>query len=214
MGWHWLTPVGDLLLVWPTALLTAGLLARRGAQSASAIRHWLLWLGGACLLVAASKVAFYGWGTGVRAWNLTCFSGHAVLALGFWPMLLAILVPPRRRRLRIAMLCLGLCLGVLAGLSRVMLGVHSLSEVLAGIALGGGVAWLALRALRATWLPLDRGLVASAVLLALAVWGGSRLAPPLPTEHWFRQVATALSGDEEPYSRRRWRHAEQMRGRH
>lgn len=201
-------------MVWPAILLTAGSLARQGARSASAIRHWLLWLSGACLLVAASKVAFYGWGIGVRAWNLTCFSGHTVLALGFWPMFGAILVSPQRPRLRLAMICLGLCLGILAGLSRALLGVHSLSEVLAGIALGGGVAGLSLRALRAIWLPLGRVLVASAVVLVLSAWGGSRLAPPLPTERWFRQVATALSGNEKPYSRHRWLAAEQMPGRH
>ncbi|WP_149196341.1 phosphatase PAP2 family protein [Luteimonas suaedae] len=210
MGWHWWTPAGDLLLIWPAALLTAGLLARQGGRSARAVWHWPLWLGVASLLVAASKVAFYGWGTGIRAWNLSCFSGHAVLALGFWPAFLAVLVPPQRPGLRTAMVAAGLCLGLLVGLSRVTLGLHPPSEVLAGIGLGGGAAWLALRAVRGIRLPLGRGSAALAMLLAVGLWGGSRLAPSLPTEHWFRQAAIVLSGNEQPYSRRIWRQAERL----
>lgn len=203
MNWHLLTPFGNAILVWPVAAVVFVLCAWQGAGARRAAGAWVLSLAGASALVAVSKIGFYGWGTGIRAWNLTCFSGHAVLAVGFWTVLGGMLVPPYWPRWRRVALVAGALLGVFVAVSRVAVRAHPPSEVIAGLLLGAAVAWRGGHAVRAVHLPL-RGELLLLLLVVLMWWGGSHLNRTLPTEKWFGQVATALSGREKPYTRGRW----------
>ncbi|WP_058835972.1 phosphatase PAP2 family protein [Luteimonas abyssi] len=204
MSWAWLVPPGEAKLILPAAvLLGLPLLLRR--DSRNGVLGWWAGLGLATALTAVSKIAFYGWGTGIRAWDLTCFSGHTVIALAFWPVALALCVPATcgtRRRLAAAA---GWAFGGLIGISRATLGTHPWSEVIAGALLGGGVAWMALRLLGRHALPWPWPALLVAAGLAAALAGLDRKLPYFNSERWFAETGQALSGQDRPTDRRAWR---------
>ena len=77
-------------------------------------------------------------------------SGHSTASAAVYLMLGALLARvQRRRRLRLFFVGLGVAMTVLVGLSRVYLGVHWPSDVVAGWTLGGG--WAVACWLLATW---------------------------------------------------------------
>ena len=61
--WHLVTRLGEAQTVLPPAVLTALIRARYPEARASAL-GWIVLLGAAVVLTAASKVAFIGWGIG------------------------------------------------------------------------------------------------------------------------------------------------------
>ncbi|MFC3816425.1 phosphatase PAP2 family protein [Lysobacter sp. GCM10012299] len=203
--WNWLTPLGHIAVVWPLMVAIAALLVARPNGSAN-LRGVSIWLGSmavASLLVGASKIAFYGWGTGIRAWNLTCFSGHSVLAMGFWPVLVALLVPLRFARGRRVAWLAGSLIGSLVGISRVQLDTHPTSEIMAGLALGLAVATLPWNALDKAYLNARKVLIAVSLTVSIGVWVGSIL-PNFPTERWLANWGTSLSGNDKPVHRDTW----------
>lgn len=202
MDWLFLTSLGSAALVWPLAIGVGGLLWQQVGW-AGVVRWWLA-LGLASVLVAGSKVLFYGWGTGIRAWDLTCFSGHATLATAFWPVAFAALAGRSRWGRWLGASC-GLGLGVAVAVSRVALQAHPVSEALAGVLLGAPVAGVGLAALKACQpSPLvRRALVAG--IAAVALWVGvGQGVPHLPTEDWFRRLGAVLAGRDWPVDRRQW----------
>ena len=68
-------------------------------------------------------------------------SGHAMTALVTWVVVALVISPSVRNRLRPWLLAMALLLAAAIGATRLALGVHYLSDVLAGWALGAG--WLA-----------------------------------------------------------------------
>lgn len=207
MPWKALTLLGDAVLVVPLLVALAVWLRVRPAAprlSGSELLRWASLVATSLALVAGSKIAFYGWGTGIRRWDLTCFSGHAVLAWLLWPVLFALLVPPQQRALRLTATLVGAGLAALVAWSRVPIGAHPPSEVIAGTALGVCACVPTLHLLRR--LALDLRSVAVAVGLAGALTLGTTQAMPrLDTERWFAKAGVALSGAEKPQSRWRWR---------
>ena len=73
--------------------------------------------------------------------NASFPSGHAMTSLVTWGLLLLLTLPAVRRRVRPWLVGGAVLIVVLVGFSRLALGVHFVSDVLAGWALG--VAWLA-----------------------------------------------------------------------
>src|SRR5690606_656112 len=167
----------------------------------------LVWWGAialACLLTAASKIAFYGWGTGIRAWDLTCFSGHTVISLAVWPVAGMLLAPPSYRMWRLVGLLAGIALAGLIAYSRIPLGAHPPSEVLAGLVLGGAAAAVSIRALRHERFP-NLFVPITALVLALTITVPvTHLLPVLPSERWFAQIGITLSGRTAPVNRKKW----------
>jgi hypothetical protein len=165
---------------------------------------WLALLGGACALVACTKVAFLGWGLGILSIDFTGVSGHTMLSCAVLPVLLYVTLLPAPRAFRTAGLCLGLALGAMVGLSRVALQAHSVSEIVAGCALGAAVALVFLDTLR------EREPMRAAPVLAplsLVLLTASLHGLRVPTQHWVTEVALTLSGHERPYIRARWKAA-------
>jgi membrane-associated phospholipid phosphatase len=205
-NWHWLSPFGNAAVIVPLLLCATALLTLQRGEHARIARRWLMAAFAASVLVIATKIAFYGWGTGVRAWNLTSPSGHATLALVFWPAFLALLVPPQRRQWRNFAVTIGISLGLVCGLSRLMIGAHPLSEVLAGIALGGLAAALIVRGLHGSHVQLPRASTVAVLLVAFGLW--TALKPlDLPSERWFKHSGVYLAGREHPMQRKDWLHA-------
>ncbi len=53
--------------------------------------QWSLLFGITGAIVCASKLAFMGWGLGIRELDYTGFSGHSALSAAFWPIFLWLL---------------------------------------------------------------------------------------------------------------------------
>jgi membrane-associated phospholipid phosphatase len=204
--WHALTRLGEAQILLPAALLAALELLRHATTRALAW-SWMTMLAITVLATTATKVAFIGWGLGVPEWNFTGVSGHTMLSAAIYPLLFGALTLGRSQRVRVVALLFGAALALLVGVSRVKVGAHSSSEVIAGWVLGGAVnlaAWVLLRVPRApigAWVPA-----------ALAVWLLIMPvhAPAAATHSMVTRLALSLSGHQRPYTRadmlREWRH--------
>ena len=207
-AWHALTRLGEAQILLPAMLLAAGWLAWRGAP-----RLALAWLGAsglAAVITTASKVAFLGYGIGWAALDFTGFSGHAMFAAAVLPLLLQLAagragsgapggsVARARPRGPHNGLAAGFVLAGAVAVSRVMVGAHSWSEVVAGAALGAISSGVVLASHRmpaarlARWLPV-----------ALVAWGlvAVAAAPPSTTHDLVTRLALAQSGRTQPYHR-------------
>jgi membrane-associated phospholipid phosphatase len=213
--WHQLTRLGEAQLLLPALLLATVWLLRRpgGARLA------LVWLGttaAAATLTTASKVAFIGFGIGYAPLDFTGISGHAMFAAAVLPPLVLLAGAAgaggaavgdggsRRRHLLLA----GYGLAGLVAVSRVMVGAHSWSEVVAGAALG---ALCSGAALAGAHIPAVR--LARWVPLALAAWGvvAVAAAPPSTTHDLVTRLALAQSGRAQPFYRADLHRAHRLR---
>ena len=199
-----ITHLGDAALVLPLLAAAMTGLALQGRPQRRVALQWAAIVATSLLLVAASKIAFYGWGTGIRRWNLTCFSGHTVSALLAWPALLMLMVPVRMRALRIVLLAAGIVIAVCVGWSRVSLGAHPISEIIAGALLGAVAAVCIVRALWNQALDGRAIAVLAALVLVLAALNETALKRP-HAERWFQKVGDTLSGADGPVGRAEWR---------
>lgn len=195
--WYSVTWFGDSGLLLPAAAWIAVWLGVRTVTRPIAWR-WLWLFGTAGALVAASKIAFMGWGIGSALLNFTGISGHAMLAASVWPVafwLTAAHGPPRARFSAAAM---GWTFAALIGLSRLAIYAHSKSEVAAGFALGAAVSGLFLwrqhhRPPRLHWILLLISLASPLLFL--------RPGSPAPTQDALSVVAVRLAGIERPFTR-------------
>lgn len=195
--WHPLTRLGEAQLLLPALLLAVLWLSRRpgGGRLAGV---WLAATAAAALLTTATKVAFIGYGIGYAPLDFTGISGHAMFAAAVLPPLVLLAGGAggvgQRRRLLIA----GYGLAGAVAVSRVMVGAHSWSEVVAGAALGALCSGGALASAR---MPVAR--LARWVPAALAAWGlvAVAAAPPSRTHDLVTRLALAQSGRAQPYQR-------------
>jgi len=196
-GWLLLSRLGEAQILLPLALFT-GLALCRQPQQRRWVAVWMLLLGLAVALTTASKLAFIGWGYGIAAINFTGISGHTMFASAVYPVLLvSVMVGSTPGRWRLALL-LGVALAVLLGCSRMAVGAHSPSEVLAGLVVGGSVsvAVLVLASLGHSRLP-------PVVPMVLLVWVLLTPAgmPASQTHSLVTRLALWLSGHTVPYTR-------------
>ena len=139
------------------------------------------------------QLPFYGWGIGIAALDFTGVSGHTLLATAFLPLLLRGL-PGGTRTLGA---CTGAGLALVVGVSRVMVGAHSVSEVLAAWLLGLAVSWPVVQRLRtARWrtgAPAGR---------PCCCWRSTPPPPPTcPRTPWRCAWRLWLSGQVQPFTR-------------
>lgn len=203
--WHALTRLGEAQILLPAALLTAAKLLRHATTRALA-GWWMAMLAVTVIATTATKIAFIGWGLGVPQWNFTGVSGHTMLSAAIYPLLFGALTLGKSHRVRVLSLLFGALLAVLVGISRVKVGAHTSSEVIAGWVLGGSVNLAALALLRAprermgVWIPAAM----AAWLLIMPIQ-----APAANTHSMVTRLALSLSGHQRPYTRadmlREWR---------
>ncbi len=154
--------------------------------------RWLLAITVAGGVTLASKLAFMGWGIGIKSVHFTGFSGHAAMSSVIYPAVGVLLAGPGRRA-RTFGLVIGVLLAAAIAWSRIPLHAHSLSEVIAGLMLGLGVSGWALRAA----LPSGRP---TALVVAVAMLAGMVLPLTLPDLHTHQLVialAKLISGRAE-----------------
>ena len=206
--WFAITSLGGAGLMLPVAaVITAQLLAARAWRIAL---WWSLYFSTAVGLVLASKIAFLGWGIGIRSLDFTGISGHTTLAAAVLPVLAYLLSPSDRPGLStLAMFC-GVALSGAVGVSRWVLGMHSAVEVLVGLWLGASVAAAMI------WLAGQSGKREKPPVRA---WATAILLIPVAIFHYgydnqvfghglVVKIALYVSGREQPFSRAEWQPAD------
>jgi len=198
--WISITALGGAGLTLPLAVtiaiwLVLGYSWRRAAA-------WLAVLGAAIGVVALTKIAFLGWGIGIRAWNFTGFSGHAMLSTSVYPVAMFLILIRTRTPVRLAGIALGIAAGVAVGVSRVALDAHSPSESITGCIVG---ALAALVFIYGSWHAEPHRWSVSAVVTSLALVTVALHGITVPSHRWVTQVALQLSGHERPFVRARWK---------
>ncbi|CAI0767099.1 MULTISPECIES: phosphatase PAP2 family protein [Serratia] len=198
LDWHFLTFFGDSMLLLPCSLiLFAVLVASRATRTAG--WQWALIFGCAGGVVCISKLAFMGWGIGIKSYDFTGFSGHSALAASIWPVLLWALTGRFSHAVRSMALVVGLVLPVTIGLSRLAIHVHSPSEVVSGLILGYLASTLFLWLQRGKPRPqLSTPQIVVALALPMVLMG---VRQPAPTQGLLEHIATVLAKIERPYTR-------------
>jgi len=137
MNWTQLYHLGDPLLTLPaSSAIAAWLLASRAWRAAFG---WMFVFGLALGLVAATKIAFMGWATGLPALQFKAVSGHATGFAAVFPTLCWLAVPARAPRMRRLVSAVALLLAAVVAVGLVHADEHTLAEVVAGWLIGSGV---------------------------------------------------------------------------
>ncbi|HEY8605666.1 MAG TPA: phosphatase PAP2 family protein [Noviherbaspirillum sp.] len=203
ISWTEITHFGDLTITAFAAVAIAAWLLAEGEQRLAFWWSMLFTVGMG--IVVATKIAFIGWGIGIRAIDFAGFSGHAMRATAVLPVLFYLMLEKAPRGLRALGALTGLAFGMLVGVSRVALHAHSVSEIAFGWLLGASVSvgflWIASTTLRGhVFTPLRLSLSVLALLHAPYVH-------PAPTQKWLTRVTLLISGHEQPVARGTWRDA-------
>lgn len=198
--WFSITNLGGAGLTLPLALAIALWLATGYSWRMAA--SWLLLLGAAIGLVTLTKIAFLGWGVGVRSYDFTGLSGHAMLSTAVYPVAFFLMLQGARPALRVAGVVVGLAIGVAVGFSRVVLEAHSPSEAVTGCIVGALTALVFVR----YWWDAQSGRLSTAVVtLSLAALTFGLHDVRLPTHRWVTHLALTVSGHDQPYIRAKWK---------
>jgi membrane-associated phospholipid phosphatase len=163
---------------------------------------WLATLGAAIGLVVVTKLAFLGWGVGIRELDFTGVSGHAMLSTAVYPVALFLVLLSARPSVRLVGVLLGIAAGMVVGVSRVVLVAHSPSEAITGCIVG---ALAALVFVRAAWHLQPGRLSALPVAVSLMALTIALHDVRVPTQRWFTHIALKVSGHERPFVRARWK---------
>lgn len=192
--WIYFTKLADTNVLMPLAFLLAAWLAclRRWREAAL----WLFLFCGGLAIVAATKIAYIGWGIGIASLDFTGISGHAMRAAAVAPVIGFLSLQSRRRTAIVTTLLVSIAFSIAIAVSRLILHQHSISEVVSGVLLGSIVAagflnWSQHRRIT-RW---NIGLSTACALIAIA----GLAAKPAPTERWIEGVALYLSGHDQPY---------------
>lgn len=206
ISWTDITHFGDLSITALAAFAIAAWLLAEGEQRLAF--WWSLLFSFGMAIVVATKIAFIGWGVGIRAIDFAGFSGHAMRAAAVLPVLFYLMLEKAPRSLRAAGALSGLACAALVAVSRVALHAHSVSEVVLGFLLGASVSvgflWIASSTLRRNvFTPLRLSLSVLALLHAPYVH-------PAPTQKWLTQVTLLISGHGQPITRSAWREGRRL----
>ncbi|UID77458.1 phosphatase PAP2 family protein [Stenotrophomonas maltophilia] len=182
--WRTLSALGDSRWLLPMALVLLFTLPRADARLKW---RWLLALAVTAGITLASKLAFMGWGIGIKSIDFTGVSGHAAMSSAVYPVVAGLLAGPGRRA-RATGLMFGAILATAIAWSRVPLYAHTLSEVIAGLMLGLGCSAPALCALPPSKCPGGRNLLLS-VLIGLML---PLSLPDLSTHQLVKALANTL----------------------
>jgi membrane-associated phospholipid phosphatase len=191
--WMDASALGSSKLLIPAAVVTAGV-----GRMQTAGRAWLIGIAVMSTIVLASKIAFFGWGIGLRAVDFTGFSGHTAIAAAVYPVIMAALAHHHGPRVRRMAVCTGILIAGTIGIARVQLNAHSISEVLTGGLLGLAVSVFIVQRWHETLI-----VSYAAVALAFAIsWTMGRLwLSDVRTESLIIHTALSLSHREVPYHR-------------
>jgi membrane-associated phospholipid phosphatase len=165
---------------------------------------WLALIAGAASIVLVTKLAFLGWGIGVRDWDFTGVSGHAMMSTAIYPVAFFLILLPTRPSIRVAGIVAGFCVGIVISFSRIVVEAHSPSEAVVGCVMGAVIALLFLRLARHTT-QSHNPLSILPVMMSLVVLVAAFHHIHIPTHRWVEHVAMKISGHTRPFVRARWK---------
>ena len=195
--WQHVTRLGSASLLFPIITLTVVVLWRSNQQLA--VRIFIPALITVITMTLISKIMFLGWGIGIASIDFTGISGHTVLATAVLPILCSWIISPSHGRFRYLGEFIGLLLALDVGLSRIILGAHSSSEVFAGWIFGLIVCGITLNALkRPIQIPNYFRYIAFSFIFMINL----STTNYLPTHDWEIKLALMLSGHEVTFTRR------------
>ncbi|EQB3642509.1 TPA: phosphatase PAP2 family protein [Raoultella ornithinolytica] len=201
MNWQWVSFFGDSTVLLPSAAAVFMVLFLR-RPSRQIAWQWGLLFGITGAIVSASKLAFMGWGIGIRELDFTGFSGHTALSTAFWPIFLWLLCARGSVVLRRTAMVMGYLLAGLVGYSRLAIHAHSPSEVIAGLLLGaiGSALFLLLQrnSSRVVDAQLSWGGVLSLIIIPVVLLNTGAKAP---TQSLLGEIAVKLGPLEKPFTR-------------
>ncbi|MGN4188159.1 phosphatase PAP2 family protein [Burkholderia gladioli] len=137
MTWSMLSDLGDAAMTLPLAVVCLAWLTRSTTGRDQAIT-WALMLAAGMVSVGVTKMLYAGCGVQIRSIDFRVISGHTMLASAVWPMACVLALNGDARSG--TGVSLGLGLGALIGISRVIDGAHTPSEVIAGWLVGSTIA--------------------------------------------------------------------------
>lgn len=195
--WHTITFLGDSAFTVPGACVLALWLGVNGRWRQ--MLRWLLTFGTAMMIVVISKLLYMGWNIAPPLlYNFTGISGHTASATALYLSLAALLTEQASSRARLIALASTAALVLAVALSRLMIKVHSSSEVMTGLVLGACAAWWFCRGPTPSERRL-RGALALAAAAAFMLMG--TYGQPAPTHALLQQIAMTLSGHHQVYAR-------------
>lgn len=168
---YFITNLGDSTLLVPASALLAFYLFWLGAGRTAKI--WLLTLALCAVLTLSFKVCFLACGPRVPFLNMESPSGHTSMSMTFYGCCALMLGSGKERRWQLILLVAGLALAGTIALSRVILHMHTATEVLAGLLIGAvcvgwfGDRYRGLRPHSLPWAPM----LATMLVLALVLHG-------------------------------------------
>lgn len=201
MNWQLVSFFGDSTVLLPSAVVLFAVLALRKASRTLAWQ-WALLFGITGTVVCISKLAFMGWGIGIREIDFTGFSGHTALSTAFWPILLWLLTSRAPFSVRCSAVFVGYALAAIVGYSRLMIHAHSVSEVVSGFILGacGSLIFLLLqwrthssRTAQISW----AGALSMVIIPLVLLNTGAKV----PTQSLLGEVATMIGPFDKPFTR-------------
>jgi membrane-associated phospholipid phosphatase len=172
--WNVISNLGDAALTLPLAL-ACGLWV--GISNWRVAARWILLLGGGMLLVGTTKILYAGCGVELRPINFRMISGHTMMSSCVWAVAFMLLCQGRRAGPIGLGLCAGLLLGAAIGTARVFENAHTVSEVIAGWALGSALALCFARICAKAMMTPRRPLAAGTVLLMMSTVAYGHHAP-------------------------------------
>jgi membrane-associated phospholipid phosphatase len=198
MPWSHISALGGLNVTAIVAVAIAGWLV--GARCWRLSLAWCLLFAGAMVLVAASQMAFIGWGVGVRSYDFTGFSGHSARAAAVYPVAIFLLLERRPTWLRLLGILGGAVLGALVAVARVKVGAHSVSEAVLGFGVGAATALLFIARAYANRRGAPKPLL---VALGLAMLLLPRSEPNYGHQ-WLIGLALTVAHQDRPWLRETW----------
>jgi membrane-associated phospholipid phosphatase len=130
---HLLTWMGDARLLLPVIGLMAALWWRIKPRMAL---EWGVLVAAMGATVAVSKLAYIVWGVDWQTIRFYGFSGHSAMSATLYPVVLYALCA-RVPALRWPAVLAGAALALVVGFSRLAMNLHSVSEIIGGLVLGG-----------------------------------------------------------------------------
>lgn len=189
--WAVFTKLADTNFTLPVALLLAIWLA--AAREWRLAFWWCILFGFGLFLVTATKVAYVGWGIEIASIDFRGFSGHAMRAAAIAPPIAYLLMQPRGPVMRRNGFLIGVSFAIAICISRLVLGVHSVSEAVSGLLLGLLLALVFVMICeRSRIVQFTRTSLVIGLFLLLPILN----ARPAPTQGWIEQVAMHLAGAE------------------
>jgi membrane-associated phospholipid phosphatase len=197
ISWMTITRLAGITVTAPVALAIAALLTLEGERRLALL--WCLLFAAGLSLVVLTKMAFIGWGIGIRPLDFTGASGHAMRAMALAPVILYLVLQRAPRHVRTTGVLAGYAFGVIIGISRIVLHAHSASEVVAGWLLGVVVSLGFICIAGSLQKPVfnaARIAAGMAALFLVAVYG-----QPISAQSWLTKATLYISGHDKPFVR-------------